>query len=345
MLLRLTSVAFATVFIFTACNTNKNTPESGKNAEQGLAIDTNAKVAVSPQEQRIQKLEFNFTPGETIRYKMEQKDEIVQDDSIRVVNNTTLFYTKHIVSNKDGVVNFTITYDSIKVHQKAPSMGTMPANEIKFNSTDSSSKGNKDYAVFNSIIGNPVTITMNSKGRIEEISGMTPIINAMLKYSPTPNNVSEQQRTQIAEQIKVGMYAQIIQQEQITLPDSTLDSTMSWSRTSPQEIPPFFISNSTIRYNIGNVSKIEDHKVADVTATLSGNIELVKTKQPIPVTLKSSSMSGSGKTFIDVDRGYTLLKDTKIMLSIVAESVNPKTKKTEQMKQTKTTIMHVEKLK
>jgi len=335
---------FIGVLIFTSCNNDKNQPKNSEGTNT-MSIDTSSKQKVSVQEQRIQKLEFNYTVGETLRYKMEQNDEIEQDDSIKAKNNTTLYYTKVITSNKNGILIFTMTYDSVMVYQKSPTAGSLGGNEVKFNSNDSADKQNKNYAIFNALVGQPITVTMTNKGKIEEISGLTPVMNTLLKDSPNASSIPEQQKSQMADQIRLGMFAQIIQQEQITLPDSTLDSTMTWSRTSPQEIPPLFVSTSTVQYSIGNVSKIEDHKVADVKANLTGKIELIKSKIPIPVKLKSSSMTGSGKTFIDVDRGYTLLKDTKVVLSIVAESTNPKTKKVEQMKQVKKTEMHVVKLK
>lgn len=332
------SLAISCSILINSCNKGeqKNSPEDVKNT----VIDTTQLKPLAQEEKKLSKLEYNPTVGKTYRYRMVQSEDMLQDDSIKAENQTYFVYTKTIKSNKDGLIQFTIKYDSIRSKSITPAIGGMPGNTISFNSANDADMKNEKFNMFSSLIGNEVTITMTKAGKIEEVSGITPIINKFLRDKK--DSIPPQQKEQLSEQIKYGLFGQMVIQELQSLPDSVLGSDMTWTRTVPQELPPYFVAQSNLSYKISDVSMLNDLKVAKIDANLSGKIELIKTKQPLPITIENGVVKGSGSSLIEAGTATTLRKQNTIIMTLKANAVNPETKKTMAMKQIKTTKFSLE---
>lgn len=314
----------------------KDSPEEVKTT----VIDTTQLKPLAQEDKKLTKLEYNPTVGKTYRYQMTQSEDLIQDDSIKAGNQSQFVYTKTIKSNKDGLIQFTIRYDTIRSKSINPAVGGMPASTITFNSANEADMKNEKYSMFSCLIGNEVTITMSKKGKIEEVSGITPIINKFLRDKK--DSISPQQKEQLSEQMKYGFFGQVVLQELQSLPDSALGSDMTWKRNLPQEMPPYFVAQSTLAYKVSDVSMLNNSKVAKIDANLTGNIELIKTKQPLPIKIETGIVTGSGSSLIEAETATTLRRQNSITLTIKANAVNPETKKTITMKQIKNTKLSLE---
>jgi predicted secreted protein len=326
-------LALSCSLLVNSCNKGeqKNAPEEVKTE----VIDTTQLKPLAQEDKKLNKLEYNPTVGKSYRYRMVQSEDMIQDDSIKAENQTSFIYTKTIKSNKDGLIQFTIRYDSVRTKTVTPAIGGQPGSTVVFNSANEADMKNEKFNMFSCLVGNEVTVTMTKAGKIEEVSGMTPIVNKFLRDKK--DSIPPQQKEQLIEQMKYGFFGQMVIQELQSLPDSTLGGDMSWKRTVPQELPPYFVAQSTLAYKVSDVSMLNDMKVAKIDASLSGNIELIKTKQPLPITIETGIVKGSGSSLIEANTATTLRKQNTIIMTLKANAMNPETKKSMTMKQIKTT--------
>ncbi|MBL8000243.1 MAG: hypothetical protein JNL32_16590, partial [Candidatus Kapabacteria bacterium] len=142
-----------------------------------------------------------------------------------------------------------------------------------------------------------------------------------------------------AEQLKIAFYGQVVVQEHQALPDSTLDSTMAWSRSAVQQIPPYLIANNKMNYKVNTVGKMDGTKVLNISAALKGEIAVVDKK--LPIKIKASSVTGKGTSVIEAETGYTRSKETSMVQSIQMDVTPPQTNKTQTLKQVKTMKLSV----
>lgn len=281
-------------------------------------------------------MKLNLPISAVYRYKAEQREELMQDDSMSVTSVTTAFYTKKVTANNAGIITFTVRYDSIMETQVGKGMGA-DDKTVKYRSSDSADRMNPKYMVVNSLIGKEVTITITERGKIQEISGLAGIVQDIASRAPQP--LSDTMRMQAAEQIKQVYYMQLVSQEHSSMPDAPLDSTRSWSKDVVQQLPPVFLARSTMKYTITGVGTRTKQNVGRVDAVLNGTIGLVTDK--IPVQVSRGVISGKGSALVDVQTGHTIHKVTSIRQELTATAPNPQTKKEETMKQVKVSSLTV----
>ncbi len=319
-----------TLFLFNACQQQNN-----KTPEQSAVADTAAMKPLPPQEQKLTTIGFALKEGQTFHYKLEQIESLVQDDSISVNSNTVAFYTKSVKSVKEGITTMVLKYDSVRSLQEQKGMGQ--SKKIAYNSNDSNDRKNKDYLIMTSLLGEEVSVSVDAKGRVQEVGGLSTIISRISSQAPNP--LTDEQKSQLSEQLRQVYYAQVIQQEEQSMPDGTLDSTMSWKKSGQQMMPPAFVTSMNMNYKIEKVSLLNNRKVATISGKLNGSIDLADKKYP--VTLKQGLISGSGSSIVDVDQGYTIQKHTNIKQELSAMTMNPQTKKNESFRQVKSSILNV----
>lgn len=282
-------------------------------------------------------LKVNLPVSAVYRYKVSQQEELMQDDSMSVSSVTTSYYTKTVTANRNGLVTFTVRYDSISETQSGKGMG-QDNKTVTYNSTNPANRNDPKYVMVNKLIGEPVNITVNANGKIEEISGLSGIINAISASTSKP--LSDTARLQLAEQVKQVYFAQLVSQEQLSFPESPVDSTMSWSKNVQQQMPPVFLASTVMTYKIGARGTRGGSSVARIDAGLIGSIGLALPK--IPVTISKGLISGKGTTLIDIKTGHTIRKTASIRQELTASAQNPSTKKTDTVKQVKVSSLTVE---
>ncbi len=317
-------------FCLNSCKQQQN------NKSPEVAADSNQMEPLPEQEQKLSSLKMSLKVGQTLRYRLEQIETLVQDDSISLTSTTTAYYTKTVKTNSDGLMTFSMRYDSLKSSQS--SRGTGSANkDLSFNSNDSNDRKNKDYILLASLIGEEVVVSVDSLGRILEVSGMSALVNRIAKNAQ--REVTDEEKAQISEQLRQIYYAQVIQQEEQSMPEKSLDSSLSWTKGGQQPMQPAFMTTMSMNYKINKLSLLNSRKVASIGASLVGSITLADKKYPVVVD--KGTISGSGNSIVDVEQGYTIQKRAQLKQELQATAMNPQTKKKESFKQTKTTNLSV----
>jgi|JI8StandDraft_1071087.scaffolds.fasta_scaffold08156_5 hypothetical protein len=326
-------------------NSDSKNPEQTQ-AQAILPADTTQAKDVTAEERVVRELHYSGTVGQKTSYKLVQTDDINQDGQAAQMM-TSIYYTKIIKEiKKDGIVDMNVRIDSIRMKSRYPNPATPGAtSENTYNSQDSAARKNEQFRQYNGIVGEDVRMLVNAKGKIEEISGLTPILNKILGYQK--DSVPQRTKDQLLEQIRYQLFQIPLQNEYQTFPDNgKVDSTQTWVHSDVSALSGVFKVKNSINYSISSVKNIRGRKAAAIKALLTAEITNPKVEQgTAKFTLNESSITGGGESLIDLETGMTIYKRNTIVTTIDATLVDAKTKQNQRARQVLTTTITIELLK
>lgn len=330
-------------------NSNNKTPQQAASQQGSLGIhpsDTTQATTVSPEESKVKELHFSAKVNDRFSYKLTQVDNLDQDGN-KATMSTSYYYTKTIKEAKpDGTIDMSVRMDSIRIKSVYPNPA-MPGTPVEttYNSQDSAQRNSPQFRQFSGIIGEDVRVLVSPKGKIEEISGLTPILNKIL--GKQKDSVPPGDKDQMLEQLKYQLYQAPLQNEYQTFPDNgTVDSSQSWSRTDISALSGVFKVKNSVHYSISSVKNIHGRKAALIKATLNAEVVNPNVEQgTVKFKLNESSISGEGESLIDLATGTTIYKKNKVNTMINATMNETKTKQSQTAKQLLSTTITVELIK
>jgi hypothetical protein len=328
-----------------ACNETRDSNDPAvEGGSSNITLSDTANATVLPiAEQNLTNLQYAVKPGEKYHYKLNQKTFIDQD-STHAETEITMFYTKTVKSvRSDGSMEISVRFDSISARNKVPSFtgSGQPMTETRYSSRDSANAKDKRFDQFNVLIGEDVSMIVSQKGTIEEVSGLTPIINKIL--GAQKDSIPMEQKNQLIEQIKNEAYIRNLQPEYQIFPDSTVDSNLSWTRTSQIPLFGLFPTKNTVQYKVQSIKEINGRKALDIAMNVQALVTNPKFKNgPAEFVLNDHKIATSGKSLIDQEKGYTVFKKTEIMTYADATATNTQNKQTQRSKQKNTQITTIE---
>ncbi|HCN05101.1 MAG TPA: hypothetical protein DIS79_05720 [Bacteroidetes bacterium] len=331
MVIRTLAALSATAILFTACSQNDGSPAEDETGTPHAADTASAKI-VAGGTATVDSLGLSLSPGETYRYKVTQTNE-TSTDSANAVQTSVHVYKKRIKARRaDGTIEYGMTMEKIDIVAKvtARPSGTV-VNDQKYSSSDSSQQKDERYLMFNALIGEEVTVIVTPRAVVQEISGLTPIVNKMIGSRQVDANV----RAQVLKEIESTVYGAFTELEHLRFPTEKLDSTKSWKVTQSAPLMNAFVIDSDIIYAVKNVKELKGRRAADVDATLRGRITVrpLPKGAPIRISIDSSSLSGVSHTLLDVEKGYTIYKKNDIATYIRGRASSPATNQTEKIGQ------------
>lgn len=295
------------------------------------AADVASATPVDPAKALPDTLRLSLKEGQVFRYRMWQKSS-GGPDSVEATQESTHWYTKRVKKiRQDGSIEMGMTIDSISITSKVANRATGTVlSEQRYHSTDSTDRTNPDRIQMNSLLGEEVTLLLSSRGQIMEVSGITPIVNAIRKAVPS---IPAEAAPQLTKQIEMAVYATFAEQEGLQFPLGSLDSARGWSTSTTVPLMQFLEASSTARYTVTGTKQLRGRTLADVAIVNAGNVRLL----PIPkelgvsIALKRNSISSNGTCTIDVNSGFTVRKelvnetDLALVTTPSAPGVKPQT--------------------
>jgi hypothetical protein len=256
---------------------------------------------------------------------------------------STHVYTKRVKSVRgDGTFEIGMTFDTIKVDVVAKNNRTGAVlQEQHFSSADSAQRNDPAFAQFSALIGEEVTILLRPNATIQEISGVSSIVNKIVGKQQVPMEV----QGQYARQIELAVYASFVEQEYLRFPVNGVDSTGGWTTSNSAPIlNNVFVAKSTASYRIAGVKMVKGRRVADVSASLSGSVATgdMPKGASIRVTMGTSEIVGKGRTIVDLDKGFTISKSTELTTNLQATITNTANSQSQKMAQRTTMRTTVE---
>jgi len=332
--------AAACLLVVASCTGEKSTPEERAGEETHLLPnDTSNAVVLSASEARIDSLHLRYTPGDVYRYRVIQTSSGGPDSGV-LTSRSQHSYTKRIKSKRaDGNFEIGITFDSIS---SSFSMKNMLTGKVirdgKFNSTDSADLKDPRNLNYSAVLGIEVTMIVSPTGKAQEIIGASTIVNRMI---PPGQELPPDRKEMLKRQVETAMFGAFSEQEYLRFPESVLDSTQSWNTSTATVLGDLFTVESKNTYRVTNVKKVKGLRIAEITATVIGSIKArpVPPEYKIAVKVSKSFISGTGRTVIDLAKGYTITKTNDVTMAVDAAITNLADGRTEKGEQ-KTTIRY-----
>lgn len=338
MVTRLACMAACLLLVATSCSSDKTTPEERGAAETHLvANDTGSAVALTAAEARIDTLMLRYTPGEVYRYRVKQTS-IGGPDSGVMNSFSQHTYTKRIKSKRaDGNFEIGITFDTISTGFTMKNMLTgQVIRQESFTSSDTVQLKDPRNLSYSAVLGVEVTMIVSPQGKVQEIIGASTIVNRMI---PPGQQVPPERKEMMKQQVEAAMFGAFSEQEYLRFPESPLDSTQSWKTSTATVLGDLFTVESTNTYRVSTVKKVKGLRIAEVAASVVGAIKArqIPPEYHVSVKVKKSMISGTGRTVIDLAKGYTIMKSNEVNMevdAVITNSANGRVDKGEQ----KTTI-------
>lgn len=332
------------IVIMEGCSSNDKDPQSEKDGvKSNVSVQDIAQAEEVPlQEQKITMLKYAPAKGDVYSYKVSQLEEI-QEDSLKVVQKITSYYTKTINALRSGgSIEMTVRIDSLFISNSMPDPTKPGQTMVKtYDSRKKADRENPDLRDFSAVIGEDVRIILDSKGRVEEIGGLTPIINKIL--GDKRDSVAPEIKSRITSSLEGQMFRLTVASEVIPFPDKSLDSSYSWTREEVNPLSGLFRANSRSTYKLSNVKKVGDKRVGMIGAKLYAEVlKPRETNGNVEMSLSSSSIGGDGEMIIDIDKGYTIKKNTQVMSDLVGSIKDLRTKNERKIHQKTLTKISVE---
>ncbi|MES2765309.1 MAG: DUF6263 family protein [Bacteroidota bacterium] len=328
-----------------ACNdteTSKDPVAEGKSANITLSDTANATI-LPMSEQNLTRLQYGVKAGEKYHYKLHQTT-LIDQDSTHAETEITMYYTKTIKSvRSDGSMEMTVRFDSVRAQNKVPDFagGTKSMKEVKYSSLDSANRKDKRFDQFNILIGEEVTMIVSAKGSIDEVSGLTPLVNKVL--GAQKDSIPQTQKNQLIDQIKNEAYVRNLQPEYQIFPDSTIDSNHTWTKNSSIPLFGIFPTNNTVQYKVESVKEIGGRKALEIVMNVKSMVTNPTFKNgPATFKLNDHQIQTSGKSIIDQEKGYTIFKKMEVMTFADATATNTQSKQSQRSKQKNTQVTTIE---
>ncbi|MDZ4744392.1 MAG: DUF6263 family protein [bacterium] len=317
MVIRLACLCMLVVVV--SCTSDKTTPEEIASSETHIiASDTSSAVTVAPADARIDTLVLHYTAGEVYHYRVRQTSS-GGPDTAKMLSFSQHGYTKRIKSKRaDGNFEIGVTFDSISAGFSIKNMISGEVlREDGFKSSDTAALKDPRNLSYTAVLGVEVTMIVTPKGKVQEIIGASTIVNRMI---PKGQEMPPEQKARMQEQVETAMFGAFSEQEYLRFPDNVLDTSASWSTSTSTVLGDLFTVESTNTYKINTVKKVKGLRIAEVGATVVGAIKarIIPPEYRVSVKVKKSSITGTGKTVIDLDKGYTITKSNEVHMDVDA---------------------------
>lgn len=338
MVIRSLALTTVTACILAGCASEGKQPaDEPTNRTVVTAADTASATIVPASEARIDAFALRLDSGEVFRYRMTQSAVAGPDSAIAETKSTHTYLKRVKRVRSDGTMEVGMTFESIKVDAIIRNRITNQVlQEQHYSSSDSSQRKDPKYAQFNALLGEEVTITLTPQATIEEISGIKPVVNRMLDVQTqlTPE-MRDRARQGLERQVEAAIYATYTEQEYLRFPKKGIDSTQGWDFTADAPLMDLFMIHSEAKYHIDAVKEVKGHRIAEIMATMKGNITTVPLPKTAPVQVKvgRSAIVGTGRTIIDVAKGFTISKHNEVSTSVAATVRNTATGQQEDVSQ------------
>ena len=340
MVISLACATACLLIVAMSCSPDKTTPEERAAGEtQIIANDTGSAVALTDAEARIDTLQLNYSGGEVYRYRVLQTSSGGPDSGV-VTSHSQHTYTKRIKSKRaDGNFEIGITFDSISSSFTMKNMVTGKViRQESFTSADTAQLKDPKNLNYSAVLGIEVTMIVSPKGKVQEIIGASTIVNRMI---PAGQELAPDRKEMLKKQVETAMFGAFSEQEYLRFPEKPLDSTQSWNTSTATILGDLFTVESTNTYRVSTVKKVKGLRIAEVTASVVGAIKARKIPPEYKVAVKvtKSIISGTGRTVIDLAKGYTITKSNDVNMSVNAAITNLADGRVEKGEQ-KTTIRY-----
>ncbi len=267
-------------------------------------------------------LKVNPKKGDIFRYymmaKTSTKENSPMTDKKDVTQEQTIsyYYSEEVADTSNGVTTYKVKYDSISVVTTVPVSKDSTIRVVYNSNVKDSMYSKPDFIQYNSIIGEPFSITVSPKGEVGDIYGLQKIYDKMFKAFG--DTLKEQDKAQIKESFGNDAIKSVLQQQFQIFPDNDVVKDSTWTRSYDTQLLVFPGRNS-LSYKITNVKVENGETILTIDADLSTQLLKDEMKdKTVTYKVENSSFNGKGLILYNLTRGCVVKKETttKIDLSL-----------------------------
>ncbi|MBI2793787.1 MAG: hypothetical protein HYX66_03945 [Ignavibacteria bacterium] len=336
----------AAAVLLGACQGEKLVQEisSADSTTQISVADTASGKVLEGESLNDIRISLKIENGMKFRYRIKEWSDDVQDSMI-ISTFASHVYTKNgLAPRSDGALQFTMRIDTVAIDMKAThNSDKRILNETHFSSRDSANPSDPTRVIQMGPVGETVTVTIGSDGKIQEIGGVSLVFNKIAKKLPNAP-ASDQARMEAIRFLESALYGKFVGMEYLMFPKTNLDSTRSWTNSQLANLGPLFSAETTTTYRLVSVKVVKGRRIATIEADLTGAIRLnpPSPQMGVMAELQKSSVRGKSHAVIDLENGATIAKKNSISFSVKASVMDPTSRQKRTLTQSNETRYEIE---
>ncbi len=244
-------------------------------------------------------LAWKFESGESLKYTVQQNTQMEMDlngqQQTMTMNQTMDMVWKIASVESNGDARMAQIVDRVQFKSEGGPFGAVQFDSSSNEVVDSPLV--KSMAeVFKKIVGQEFGVTMQSTGKVQEVTVPPALLKALTDAGPAANAMNE------------DTLKQMMTQSAVTLPSQGIKTGDSWESNQKVELPfgtMTIVSMLTYEGTEGGLAKISMQPKIDV-----------KPKEGAPITLTMKKSDGKGTVLFDVARGRIAKSDLDLTMEI-----------------------------
>jgi Family of unknown function (DUF6263) len=317
-----------TISFLTGCSKKEEKPLVNKNQ---FATDTSGlkTVPVSNPNEAFS-LKYTYQKGKKYQYRISSFSsdmETMKTDSTMTQNfkqnSVYILELTPLETDQEGTFEISAVISSIKID------AWMDGQKITYESgavKDSTEK--IKYSQYEALAKNPFSIRVSKLGEILEIMRVDKILSKFFEINVKANAMNSEQKAALRMNFIEGLLRPIFVQIFRQIPNHGLAKDSTWSITQPTvEAMVFKIENKNV-YQISNLEKLGDDKIAIIEGTIktaiTGNNKAVD--KGVSYDFTKPVVTASGKIYFDITKGVIMKSkvNTKTNTHFTMEAPSPK---------------------
>ena len=304
----LTLVLLTTLFFF-SCQQKKTEDEQKSTEEIASTFDSSALPTTNVEIDENQSffLKYNFTPGESFKYRMtaisQNEQSIEADTSMTATMDQTLIYVinfKTLSLDKDSVAELQCTFASVNLK------ANVNGNEVAYQSgslIDSTEK--VKFAEYESFMNNPFNIRVGKNGELIEIYKTDKIMNRFLRLRGLADSLNAQDKAMFKEDISNRSIKPLLVQILREVPEHQLAKDSTWSYKRESSPIMIFQVDYTNLYKIEKLEMLGDDRIALIDGVVQTKVTGNQTysERGVNYQFDKPITSASGKIYFNLDKG------------------------------------------
>lgn len=266
-------------------------------------------------------LRYKFEKGDKFKYKLTtittSQESILADSLMQAKSNQTtnyIFDIEVLDVDADKVAELGITISSLKLN------ADINGQKINFDASKQLSNEDKQkFIEYTTIHNTPFRARVSQVGEVIEVSRLDKMIDKMSSLQAQNQNLTAEQKSQLAKNLGDALIRPITQLIFRELPEKSLAKDSTWQRNYPGQLSVFKIDN-TITYKIEDFVKVNDYKVAKLSANLHSTWTGNKKGEDngIKYNFSDPKISGSGNILFNIDKGLLIYAETGTNVELTA---------------------------
>lgn len=307
-------IAVALLVLIVGCSTNEQRPATLRDTTIARERGAVAQPIVISDSLRLR---YDPASGTKLRCVLEQSETLDQD-SLHIRAQTAWYFTQVIERREpNGRIHLRMRYDSIRLEQRYWQGDSAAVQVVRYNSARQADRQDQRFDMLTAAIGKDIRAAISSVGAIEKISGAGEILRTLL--GTHVDTLTREQRQQLERQLEAELYAQALAQQFLLLPESSLDSSRTWSRSIPQQVPPLFVATAKATYRLDSLERRQGDSLLLISAILDGKIQLIPAVDKQGVVLRTGTVRGSARGALSTRYGLMVGRSNTVEYAIVAE--------------------------